>query len=497
MSTIPQVWQAQARAASAHRAEILQPFIQRLFLTDLIAIIIAMCTAHLLRFGADDPDVSTGQWLEQLQLSYLPLTIAWGVLWVLLLSAYHVYDPRYLGTGTEEYRNVLGATMLLFGGVAVLSYLVRLQVSRGYFLVALPVGMLLLLASHWLWRKWLSRRRRQGSFVASALIVGGSSTAAAIAREIASTPDAGLRVVGCCVANKVEGSNLEGTNVPVLGALDDCLKVADRLDVDTVVVTASRHLTPTRVRRISWGLETNRRHLVLAPSLIDVAGPRIHMRPMANMSLVHVETPRFDGRTQLLKRTFDIVASGIGLVLLSPFFLIVAALIKLEDRGPVFFRQDRVGRDSKPFKMWKFRSMMVDAEARLAGLKAHQSGDAGNEMMFKMQNDPRVTRLGRFIRRTSIDELSQLMNVFVGEMSLVGPRPPLRKEVERYEDQVRRRFLVRPGITGLWQVSGRSNLSWEETVRLDLSYVENWSFVGDLQILFRTFKAVMKSEGAY
>ncbi|KAB1661079.1 sugar transferase [Pseudoclavibacter sp. CFCC 13796] len=495
MSTIPQVWQAQARAASAHRAEILQPFIQRLFLTDLIAIIIAMCTAHLLRFGADDPDVSTGQWLEQLQLSYLPLTIAWGVLWVLLLSAYHVYDPRYLGTGTEEYRNVLGATMLLFGGVAVLSYLVRLQVSRGYFLVALPVGMLLLLASHWLWRKWLSRRRRQGSFVASALIVGGSSTAAAIAREIASTPDAGLRVVGCCVANKVEGSNLEGTNVPVLGALDDCLKVADRLDVDTVVVTASRHLTPTRVRRISWGLETNRRHLALAPSLIDVAGPRIHMRPMANMSLVHVETPRFDGRTQLLKRAFDIVASGIGLVVLSPLFLMIAVCVKSQDGGPVFFKHTRVGRRGKHFRMWKFRSMRVNADTELKKLLEEQGKE--DRPLFKIENDPRITRLGHFIRKTSIDELPQLVNVFKGDMSLVGPRPQVDAEVALYDRGAARRLNVRPGVTGLWQVSGRSDLDWEEAIRLDLYYVENWSFFGDLQILFRTFKAVMKSEGAY
>lgn len=494
MSTETQLWRGHERQRSARRAEVLRPYVIRLFVTDVILIFVSLCTAHIVRFGADDVDVSGAQWLDHLQLSYLPFTFALALLWMLLLAAYHVYVPRYLGSGTEEYRNVVGATMLLFGGLAVLSYLLKLQISRGYFLVALPLGLVLLLTGHWLWRRWLNGQRKHGRFVASALIVGGSSTASAIAQELAVTPDAGLKLLGACVANKVEGDSLPDTDVPVLGGLDDCLKVADRLDVDTVIITASRHLTPTRVRRISWGLESNRRHLALAPSLIDVAGPRIHMRLMSNMSLMHVETPRFDGRTLLLKRAFDIIASGLGLILLSPVFLVVAIVVKAQDAGPVFFKHKRVGRAGEHFKMWKFRSMRVNADAELKALLKAQGKEG--QPLFKIDDDPRITKFGQFLRKTSIDELPQLINVFKGDMSLVGPRPQVDAEVALYDQGASRRLNVRPGVTGLWQVSGRSNLSWEEAIRLDLYYVENWSFFGDLQILFRTFRVVLREEGA-
>jgi exopolysaccharide biosynthesis polyprenyl glycosylphosphotransferase len=250
------------------------------------------------------------------------------------------------------------------------------------------------------------------------------------------------------------------------------------------------------MRELSWGLEPGHQHLVVAPSLTDIGGPRIHTRPVAGLPLIHVETPRYEGKRLFAKRSFDLLAAAALIVLLSPFLASIAIAIRLSTPGSVLFRQERIGINGVPFKMLKFRSMVVDAESQLGVLRG-QTRLEGNSVMFKMKNDPRVTPIGRFLRRFSLDELPQLFNVFHGSMSLVGPRPPLGSEVSEYETHVHRRFLVKPGITGLWQVSGRSNLSWEDTVRLDLYYVENWSITGDVSILWRTARAVLAREGAY
>jgi exopolysaccharide biosynthesis polyprenyl glycosylphosphotransferase len=235
---------------------------------------------------------------------------------------------------------------------------------------------------------------------------------------------------------------------------------------------------------------------VVAPSLTDIGGPRIHTRPVAGLPLIHVETPRYEGTKLFAKRMFDIVASSIILLLSSPLLLGIAVAVRFTTPGPVLFTQERVGINGRPFQMLKFRTMVVDAEARLRELQ-EEDRSVGNQVLFKMKDDPRVTPVGRILRRFSLDELMQLVNVLNGSMSLVGPRPPLAREVKEYERKVHRRFLVKPGITGLWQVSGRSNLSWEDSVRLDLYYVENWSIVGDLVILWKTARAVLAREGAY
>ena len=235
---------------------------------------------------------------------------------------------------------------------------------------------------------------------------------------------------------------------------------------------------------------------MVAPSLTDIGGPRIHTRPVQGLPLIHVETPTYSGRKLYTKRAFDLVGSGLLTVALSPVLLVLAVLVKATSPGPVFFLQERVGLNGGTFPMVKFRSMVVDAEARLQELSALDRAE-GNDVLFKMRNDPRVTKVGAFMRRYSLDEVPQLFNVLMGEMSLVGPRPPLAREVERYDVHVHRRFLVKPGMTGLWQVSGRSDLSWEDSVRLDLFYVENWSLVSDILILLKTARAVVRSEGAY
>jgi exopolysaccharide biosynthesis polyprenyl glycosylphosphotransferase len=259
---------------------------------------------------------------------------------------------------------------------------------------------------------------------------------------------------------------------------------------DTVVVTSTDELPPFKVKQISWGLEAGRQHLVLAPSIVDIAGPRIHTRPVSGLPLIHVETPRFSKGQLFLKRATDLTASLLGVVLLSPLLAFLAISVRLTSDGPVFFRQTRIGLSGREFTMLKFRSMVQNAEELLPEL-AGQQRDAGNEVLFKMTNDPRITPVGRVMRKYSLDELPQLFNVIGGSMSLVGPRPPLASEVEQYADHVHRRFLAKPGITGAWQVSGRSTLSWEDSVRLDLAYVENWTLLGDLVIILKTGKAVL------
>jgi exopolysaccharide biosynthesis polyprenyl glycosylphosphotransferase len=260
------------------------------------------------------------------------------------------------------------------------------------------------------------------------------------------------------------------------------------------VVAGGAFSTAADVRRVVWALEGSHVDLVVIPSLIDVAGPRIHFRPVAGLPLIHVEPPQAEGAGRWGKRLFDVVGASVVLLLSLPVMLAVVLAIKLDDRGPALFRQERVGRRGQVFPCLKFRSMSTNAEERLLELLEQNLSDG---VMFKMRTDPRVTRVGRWIRRFSLDELPQLLNVLRGDMSLVGPRPPLPREVDLYGDDVGRRLLVRPGMTGLWQVSGRSALSWRETVRLDLYYVDNWSMVGDMLILARTLRAVLSPRGAY
>ena len=245
---------------------------------------------------------------------------------------------------------------------------------------------------------------------------------------------------------------------------------------------------------MGWELEGTSTELVLSSRLTDVAGPRIHFRPVEGLPLIHVEIPRFDGGRHALKRTLDIVTTACAMVLLLPVLATIAVLIKLDSRGPVLFRQQRCGRNGQTFRMIKFRSMVATAEDDLAGL-LDQNEASG--VLFKIRNDPRITKIGRILRKYSLDELPQLWNIFVGEVSHVGPRPPLPEEVQGYETHVHRRLYIKPGLTGMWQVNGRSNLSWEDSVRLDLYYVENWSLTGDLMIIWRTIKTVTRPVGAY
>jgi exopolysaccharide biosynthesis polyprenyl glycosylphosphotransferase len=319
------------------------------------------------------------------------------------------------------------------------------------------------------------------------IVVGDRGHLAGLIAALRDVPEAGYTVVGACCSDGTDPI----AGVPIVGTEHQAAQVAERLGVDVVACSGSWRLGSEGLRRLGWELEGTGIGLVLAPGMTQVAGPRILTRPVAGLPLLHVEAPTFTGPKRAVKSTFDVVGALIIAIILSPLLLVVAVLIA-RDGGGVFYKQTRVGQGGTPFLMWKFRSMVPDAD-KIAPAAAND----GAGPLYKLKSDPRITPLGRVLRRTSIDELPQLWNVLRREMSLVGPRPPLASEVALYEQDVYRRLLVKPGMTGLWQVSGRSDLPWDDAVRLDLYYVENWNLVEDLKILWRTVLTVAKRQGAY
>jgi exopolysaccharide biosynthesis polyprenyl glycosylphosphotransferase len=424
---------------------------------------------------------------------YVALTFGLPFAWIACVALARGYEARFIGTGADEFRRIINAGIALTGAVAFLSYATTARVARGYVVVAMPCVVALdLVARYWL-RKRLHRLRAQGGCMRRAVAVGHPKDVEALINELRREPYHGLSVVAVCLAGTgVPGDHLRG--VPVHGGLDHVMPAVRQSDADTVAVLACSEMNGVELRKLAWELEKTDTDLCLAPALLDVAGPRTSIRSAAGLPLLYMDHPDLTGIRQAVKSLFDRLAAFSALLVLAPLLLAIAAAIKLGDGGPVLFRQVRVGRNGRPFHVIKFRTMVRNAEQQKALL---EQCNEGNGVLFKIRDDPRVTRAGTLLRRFSLDELPQLINVLIGQMSLVGPRPALPEEAARYGDYVRRRLAVRPGITGLWQVSGRSDLPWEEAVRLDLRYVENWSFALDLQILWKTWAAVIRGDGAY
>lgn len=416
--------------------------------------------------------------------SYTTVSAGLTLAWMTALTLWGTRHARVIGYGVTEYRLVLGASVQLFGLVAIVAYLTGADLSRGYFLLGLPLGCVALIVGRLVCRSWLARVRRHGSMSARVVLVGSAEENARVATELARQSTAGLHVVGVHTLDRASfGSTWSEENAR---QLRDRL---EELQADSVLVSGGAVLDAHDIRRIGWSLDPGRQHLIVAVNLTDVAGPRLHTRPVAGLPLVHIETPQYSATQRVLKRAFDIVGAGILVLILSPVFAALALLVRASGPGPILYRQERVGQGGAPFGMLKFRSMVDGADSRLQELLSAQGRDG--TPLFKIDNDPRITPVGRWLRKFSLDELPQLFNVLGGQMSLVGPRPQRAAEVEFYDEDAHRRLIVRPGMSGLWQVSGRSALAWDDAIRLDLFYVENWSLVGDIIILIRTFKAVL------
>ena len=458
----------------------LRPYLRTVRVLDLLAVGTAIALGLLVRFGPVPV------------LEHTLVGLALGLGWMVALHLQNAYDGRLVGHGVQEYRQTFQASLWLFAGLAIVAYSFQLDFARGFVLVAFPTGTLLLLLGRWTMRRWLVGQRGKGRLSDRVLLVGDREHVAGLVTALGRAPDAGYNVLGACV-DHATGGKVAG--VPVLGPETEALDRARELAVDVIAVSSSTGLGHLGLRRLGWALEGTEIDLVVAPGIMDVAGPRLLTRPVQGLPLIHVEAPTFAGPQRVIKTVLDRLGALVLVVLLAPVLVAVAVAVRL-DGGPALFTQERVGRDGRAFKMFKFRSMTTDAEELLPELLTANEG-AGP--LFKLHQDPRVTRVGAVIRRYSLDELPQLINVLRGEMSLVGPRPPLPREVAEYETDTQRRLLVQPGMTGLWQVSGRSDLSWEESVRLDLYYVENWTPVLDLMILWRTFQVVVRPKacGAY
>jgi lipopolysaccharide/colanic/teichoic acid biosynthesis glycosyltransferase len=495
-------------------------YLRRAALADWTCALAAGALAARVRFGDQ----------AYLPLTYLSLTCGLPVAWSMSVLLAGGYDTRFIGLGPDEFRRILSAAVNLTAGVAVVSYAAKLDLARGYLAIALPSATVMDLTARYLLRKRLYRRRVRGWYVRRVVAVGHAAAVARLVTVLRRDTYHGLAVVAACLVDAPEGAGPDGAagvpaarvpaddapaddapaagvpaarvpaddapadGVPVAGGLCGVAAAVSRFGADTVAVLSCPEMDGGRLRELAWELEKTGTDLFVAPTLLDVAGPRTTIRPVAGLPLLHVDHPELAGTKQAVKGMFDKTCAALALLALAPLFAVIAVSIRLADHGPVLFRQTRIGKNGHGFTLYKFRTMVPDAERLKSQLATHNEA---NGVLFKMRRDPRVTPVGAWLRRWSLDELPQLINVLIGDMSLVGPRPALPDEVAGYSGHMRRRLVVKPGLTGLWQVSGRSDVSWEEAERLDLHYVENWSLVLDLQVLWKTGSAVIRGSGAY
>jgi exopolysaccharide biosynthesis polyprenyl glycosylphosphotransferase len=465
--------------AVAFRGDIMGSFRVRLIISDSVVI------AAVLGFGLFISSRAT-TWAIDPTLAIYGTPILIGLVWLAFLAMRGSYDQRIVGLGTEEIRRVVSATLYTFAIVAGTSYLIRADISRAYAFVSLPLGLVLITAMRFYWRGWLYRQRSKGRFTFRTVVVGDNVSRTELAQRLERDSFTGYLVVGE-FGEPVQGGETESQ------WFDDLLRLLDQSQAAAVALAPSAEISSETIRQLAWLIEARGIELLVAPAIMDVAGPRLTVRPAAGLPLLHLDQARLSRPQRISKRSLDLVGSITLIALLSPLMLITALSVRLTSTGPVIYRQIRIGRGGREFTMLKFRTMKVGANAEREQLRA-QHGIA--TPMFKLTKDPRITKAGRFLRRWSLDELPQLFNVVGGSMSLVGPRPHPLDDVNRYEFTAYRRLALKPGMTGLWQVEGRSDLDWSEALQLDIYYVETWSLAGDLVLLSRTLRAVLRGSGA-
>jgi exopolysaccharide biosynthesis polyprenyl glycosylphosphotransferase len=458
--------------------------------------VLAVTTAQVVRFGADDALTSSGS--ANAPAAYVSVILA--LTWLAALRIFQTLDRNVIGSGSQEYSRVLTASLALFGALAIVDLLLRLNIARGYLALAFPIGTVGLLLSRWLWRQQLVRQRAALKNLRDVVIVGSVGPARPLLQRLMDQPRLGYRVVGICLPEygslNTTAVKVGSHSIPVLGTFEDVRRAVEHSGATAVAVASAEAMGHQAMQDLSWDLEGLDVDMLVAPGIVDVAGPRMALRPVEGLPLLHIEKPQYGAAQSVLKTSLDYVVAGTALMLVAPVMLATACAIKAHDGGPVFFRHSRVGKDGREFRVWKFRSMVQNADAQKASLQKATT-DTARSIFYKSEDDPRITPIGKFIRKTSVDELPQLFNVLSRDMSVVGPRPLVPGEGSEIPNFVERRLLVKPGITGLWQVSGRSNLPEEDRIRLDLLYVENWSLMQDVMILWRTIRVVINKQGAY
>ena len=463
---------------------------RRLIVTDVLVALLVTSLSSVFMLALVAPSVLVADpWI----VTRVPLVSA--LTWMAVLAALRTREPEIMGAGATEYKRVAHATGLAFGILAIAFALFQWQGIRTQLLVALPVGLILLLGERWAWRRWLIAQRRAGNCVARAIVVGHRRDVEYVIDTLQRHEQVGYLVVGAMLEGDTAATlEVNGADYPVVGALRTVPQVAAQLGADAIVVASQPQGDGGYIKNLSWQLEGTAAELILSSRLVDVAGPRISLRQVDGLPLIHVKIPAFEGGPHLLKRALDLFVSTVAIVIIAAALPVIALAIKIDSKGPVFFFQKRVGRDGREFTMVKFRTMCVSAEQKLDSLR---DCDEGAGPLFKIKTDPRVTRVGRFLRRYSLDELPQFWNVLSGEMSVVGPRPPLPSEVTLYDGTVFRRLLIKPGHNGGVAGGRPKRPVVGESVRLDLRYVENWSVMNDLMIMWQTVKVMLRPSGAY
>lgn len=445
-------------------------------LTDGACVVLALVLGRWVRYGWHGP------------ADLLPIIVLAPFGNAGLFHAFRLYETHRF-TAAEEFRRVFLAVTVGILVLVTLGFWSHSTLSRSWIAATWLFALALTLGARRLWHAQIRRERAIGALTFRTLIVGANREALALAASMAA-PETGFAPVG--LVRTSDEACPEG-DVPVVGHIRDLRELIRREGADCVFV-ASSAVSVEEMKEIARLVRLEGLEVRVSASLPVVLASRLTAQPIGGVMSLALRPARLSRSQRALKRAFDLVVAGLGLVVTAPIWLVAAIAIKLDSPGPVLYRQRRVGEGGRPFVMLKFRSMYEDAEERLAELRPRSEVDGP---LFKLRDDPRVTRVGRWLRRWSLDELPQLWNVIRGEMSLVGPRPPLPEEVAAYEEWHFARLEAPPGVTGLWQVSGRSELSFEEYVRRDLFYIENWSLAYDLFIVLKTIPTVLLRRGAY
>lgn len=450
---------------------------KKIFIRDFVVLALAIGLVLSLRF----PDLWTGE-INDYEIRNILTALLIFISWLCFLGLNGSREIKILGFGADEYKKLVNATLLSFTFIAFVSYIFKLEISRAFVLLVFPFGLVSLFISRRRLRKNLLKDRKDGKYLSNVLLIL-SSEIDPVENRLKIAQHAGFKII--CKFQTKNNENLDVKSIVETAIINTC---------DQILIGQTANISAYELRELGWALEKTSIDLVVAPALTEIAGPRLKVSNVEGLPLLHLEQPSFSGLARFTKRLLDIVFSVIGLILISPFLLIISFIIKISDKGSVIYKQKRIGQNNKEFVVYKFRTMSEGSHELREQIMSEVDKDP---RLAKNPQDPRITKPGLFLRRWSIDEIPQLINVLKGEMSLVGPRPPLVEEVNRYENSEKRRLLVKPGLTGLWQVSGRSELDWEDAVRLDLYYVENWSLTLDLLIILRTAAVVWRGEGAY
>ncbi|MDF7665591.1 sugar transferase [Bifidobacterium sp. ESL0745] len=508
------VFHSKATGSNHHLLSYSIPKWSILFNATLIALDVVMtllATAIVLFFDKAAFQNLQGQSTDSSRLSEFLLLIC--IAWIASLASQHIYHRHAMGEGYELYSKILNATLVDFVIICMFSYIFKLDIPRSLTILIPLCSCVLELFERWIMRRSLHRHRRAATYMYDTVIVGSPEGIHKVIAQLKENPGMGYKPVAVCPVvsvskpsgdlNSSEAQQL--VSVPfsstcpeekglIVMSMDSHLpKKAKELGAQAILIADVMSRYSETMRTFSLAVESMGIELAFMANVADIASSQLHLRSNPSMPMLTARLPQYSTLTRVLKRVFDIIGSTIAIVISSPVMAYVAIRVKAQDGGPAMYSQQRIGLYGKPFTLYKFRSMLVNAD-KYDEKVAEETGNF-HGILFKAEDDPRITKFGHFIRKTSLDEFPQFFNVFKGDMSLVGPRPQQQYEVDQYGSLYSARLLVKPGITGPWQISGRNALSQEESEQLDISYVENWSFTGDLAILLKTVMAVFRGTG--